>query len=115
MLNKTFCCWAAVVVGLSVVVAVANAQSDWSADMDRKRWYDYSKKKLDESLKRRLNGNLAKNVIMFLGDGLISFSLQLLSVTPQNWQIFIRLVSIYLFRYGSFHSDEWSNHGRSIE
>lgn len=58
---------------LSVVltVVVVSSQITWPAeDMDKQRWFDYSKKKIDESLKRKLNGNLAKNVIMFLGDGL---------------------------------------------
>lgn len=43
---------------------------DWSADTLPEKWIDYSKKKIKTSLKRELNGNVAKNVIFYLGDGI---------------------------------------------
>ena len=58
---------------LSVVLTavVVSSQFPWPAeDMEKQKWFDYSKKRIDESLKRKLNGNVAKNLILFLGDGM---------------------------------------------
>lgn len=53
---------------LAMVLGV-NAQVDWSADQYPQRWISYSRERIEKMLNRRLNGNVAKNVIMFLGDG----------------------------------------------
>lgn len=52
-----------------LLASVAYGQVDWSADELPGRWYTYSKDRIQQTLKRQLNGNVAKNVIMFLGDG----------------------------------------------
>ena len=54
---------------LSAVV-VCFGGKDWSLDEHPQKWNDYSKEKIDQMLKRKLNGNLAKNSILFLGDGM---------------------------------------------
>ncbi len=54
-----------------VLAAVVSADTDWTADMNPERWRTYSRDLIQLSLKRRLNGNVAKNLIMFLGDGTI--------------------------------------------
>lgn len=51
--------------------AYVSADLDWTADQFPKKWIDYSKSKLKESLTRKLNGNLAKNLVFFLGDGIV--------------------------------------------
>ena len=43
---------------------------DWSEDEIAEKWHDYAKDKLDFYLKRTLNGNVAKNIVIFLGDGM---------------------------------------------
>ena len=53
-----------------MAVFVVRCQVDWSADEDPEKWRSYSKNRLQQSLNRKLNGNLAKNLIMFLGDGM---------------------------------------------
>ena len=35
-----------------------------------KKWTDYNNNRIDKILKRKLNGNVAKNMILFLGDGM---------------------------------------------
>ena len=47
-----------------------NCASDWSGDKDPQRWNDYAFDKIQANLKKRMNTNLAKNVILFLGDGM---------------------------------------------
>lgn len=43
---------------------------DWTSDLNSNKWNTYSKNKLDNMLNRHLNGNVAKNIILFLGDGM---------------------------------------------
>lgn len=47
-----------------------DGSKDWSNDENRDRWNKYSTDRIDEILKRDLNGNVAKNLIIFLGDGM---------------------------------------------
>lgn len=46
-----------------------NCSKDWSADVQPQKWNKIAKEKIDTILNRKLNGNIAKNVILFLGDG----------------------------------------------
>lgn len=39
-------------------------------DEDPKKWINNAKETIDSLLKRKLNGNIAKNLILFLGDGM---------------------------------------------
>jgi hypothetical protein len=41
------------------------------------KWFKYSKDRLDKILNRRLNGNVAKNIIFFIGDGMVTLFIQL--------------------------------------
>lgn len=43
--------------------------ADWSEDQYPEKWFRYSREKLTESLNRKVNNKIAKNVIIFLGDG----------------------------------------------
>jgi alkaline phosphatase len=45
-------------------------QADWSNDMNADKWYRQARDTIDAQLKRKLNRNVAKNVILFLGDGM---------------------------------------------
>lgn len=54
---------------LSLVIA-CHCGKDWSDDQYPKKWNDYSKQRIDKMLTRKLNGNVAKNIILFLGDGM---------------------------------------------
>lgn len=48
----------------------SNCDVDWSGDINPEKWMTYSKNLIEHTLKRRLNGNVAKNVVFFLGDGM---------------------------------------------
>lgn len=50
---------------------LVNCSKDWSSDVHPQKWNKYAKEKIDQILNRKLNGNVAKNVILFLGDGTI--------------------------------------------
>jgi hypothetical protein len=54
---------------LSIVIAWYCDKS-WSEDENPKKWTDYNNNRIDEILKRKLNGNVAENMIFFLGDGM---------------------------------------------
>jgi len=43
---------------------------NWSNDINPEKWYDDARKNIEHILNRRLNGGLARNIIMFLGDGM---------------------------------------------
>lgn len=60
------------IIALIICLSVERFEGskDWSKDEKRERWNKYSSDKIDEILKRDLNGNVAKNVILFLGDGM---------------------------------------------
>ena len=44
--------------------------SDWSQDMDPNKWNSYARDKLDAIINQKRNRNVAKNVILFIGDGM---------------------------------------------
>ncbi len=39
-------------------------------DQNPKKWNKYAFDKIQQSLHKKINGNVAKNVILFLGDGM---------------------------------------------
>lgn len=43
---------------------------DITEDINPQKWKDYSKKRLESTLTMKINGNIAKNSILFLGDGM---------------------------------------------
>ena len=43
---------------------------DWSVEKDPSFWNDQARSSIDELLQRQENHRLAKNVILFLGDGM---------------------------------------------
>ena len=51
-------------------IILINGSKDWSEDMYPLKWNDYSRNKIEHMLNRQLNGNVAKNLILFLGDGM---------------------------------------------
>lgn len=53
-----------------VILSAVECSKDWTEDMFSYKWNDYSRKRIDSMLSRQLNGNVAKNVILYLGDGM---------------------------------------------
>lgn len=45
-------------------------EADWSMDINPQKWMKYSQDRIEQTLKRKVNGNVAKNAIFFLGDGM---------------------------------------------
>jgi len=52
------------------VLFVVSCSKDWSADEKPDKWINYSKDKLDQILNRKINGQIAKNILIYLGDGM---------------------------------------------
>ena len=52
------------------LVALIDAGKDWSEDTKPEKWMKYSRNRIDHILDRKINGNIAKNIILFLGDGM---------------------------------------------
>ena len=64
-------CFLAIVCLLVLVTRSAHAgRTDWSVEKSASFWRDQARASIDEQLKRRENTKVAKNVIMFLGDGM---------------------------------------------
>lgn len=55
---------------LAYVVTKIKCGKDWSEDQNPEKWYDDAKRNIEHILNRQLNGKIAKNVILFLGDGM---------------------------------------------
>ena len=58
---------------LFIIVTIflnVNASRDWSNDKKPERWNKYASDKIRKILNRDINGNVAKNIILFLGDGM---------------------------------------------
>ena len=66
---KLFKIWQIFLICLNSGILI-NGQIDWSEDISRLKWFDSAKRNIDKMLNRKLNGNVAKNVILFLGDGM---------------------------------------------
>jgi hypothetical protein len=59
------------VFGIGLVCLVCHLSCfDWSQDVHPEKWNKYAKAKLDEILNRNINLNIAKNIILFIGDGM---------------------------------------------
>lgn len=43
---------------------------DWSADQNPNKWNTYARETIESLLKTKLNRNIAKNLILFIGDGM---------------------------------------------
>ena len=50
----------------------ASTRFDWSGDEMPERWLTYGKEKIDKILNQKINKNIAKNIVFFLGDGNIN-------------------------------------------
>ena len=44
--------------------------TDWKSDENPQKWNNQAKQTLDDLLKSKINQNVAKNLIIFLGDGM---------------------------------------------
>lgn len=55
---------------LVVLFSFTFAFSDWSADVYPEKWFWNAQTHLEKILTRKPNKNLAKNTILFLGDGM---------------------------------------------
>jgi alkaline phosphatase len=54
-----------------LLINVNGDQFKWyKEDENPKKWINNAKETIDSLLKRKLNGNIAKNLILFLGDGM---------------------------------------------
>lgn len=53
-----------------LVVGTISGFKDWSKDRAPEKWNKEARVTLDELLVRGINKNIAKNVILFLGDGM---------------------------------------------
>lgn len=62
-------CFFYAIINLTVL-SLSNAQHDWSNDQNPEKWNKLAKDTIDEILSRKLNKNIAKNLIMFIGDGM---------------------------------------------
>ena len=49
---------------------LVDSSVDWSEDRNPEKWNNLAKKTLENILNRKLNRNIAKNLIMFIGDGM---------------------------------------------
>lgn len=52
------------------MLGIVSSKVDFSEDESPLKWYKYAEERLDRMLNRKLNTNKAKNVILFLGDGM---------------------------------------------
>ncbi len=52
------------------VITYSVSIKDWSDDIIADKWRNYGKNKIDSVLNKKKNTNIAKNVILFLGDGM---------------------------------------------
>lgn len=50
--------------------SITLASVDWSQDKYSEKWYNNARDNLQKILRRKPNKNLAKNTILFLGDGM---------------------------------------------
>ena len=53
-----------------VLFSIVYCDTDWSEDINPQKWIKYSQDRIQQMLKRKINGNVAKNSIFFLGDGM---------------------------------------------
>ena len=56
-----------VAVLLLCLVSTSLSQVDWSEDIGNQKWEKYGQERLARLLDRKLNGKVAKNIILFIG------------------------------------------------
>lgn len=54
---------------LYAVVTIVVHAADWSLDQDPLKWNKQAKETIEEILKMKPNRKIAKNIILFIGDG----------------------------------------------
>ncbi len=69
MITKSFSFYQVALLSLLVVVYV-QCSKDWTEDEYSYKWYDYSKNRINKVLNRKINKNVAKNIVLYLGDGM---------------------------------------------
>lgn len=112
-------------LNLLIFVNLSHGSLDWSADTQPGRWYKNAIEKINHMLNRKLNKNIAKNVILFLGDGNFQIVIRLMIF---NSALNFPITFFYLFfvifnndfvccfvRNGNFDHNCWSNSKGSIE
>ena len=55
---------------ITLLFAIAYCIGDWQDDIRADKWKVQAKNNIDQVLRKRRNTNIAKNVILFLGDGM---------------------------------------------
>lgn len=46
-----------------------SGKTDWSSDKNPEKWNQMARDTINDVLNKKINQNIAKNVILFLGDG----------------------------------------------
>lgn len=57
-------------LAVSAIICLVHAFADWSADMNPDKWNKQAKENIYKILSKKRNQNIAKNLILFLGDGM---------------------------------------------
>lgn len=58
---------------LLLLIRSVLSSKDWSSDMQPGKWNKYAKDRINKIINKKPNGNIAKNIILFLGDGFSFF------------------------------------------
>lgn len=56
--------------GMMIFVVVNAARNDWAVEKNAEFWNEQARADINDILRREENNRIAKNVIMFLGDGM---------------------------------------------
>jgi alkaline phosphatase len=48
----------------------SSSRHDWSDDISREKWFKYGKKRLESIISEQQINTVAKNIILFVGDGM---------------------------------------------
>ena len=57
-------------LGLIFLISLASCTVDWSDDQRPDKWNKHAQDTIDQLLNRKINQNIAKNIILFVGDGM---------------------------------------------
>jgi hypothetical protein len=57
-----------------IICGSLESSKDWTQDIQRERWNKEAIQNINRVLNKKLNGNIAKNIILFLGDGTFCLS-----------------------------------------
>lgn len=58
------------ILGCLLTLQAISCSKDWTEEMFPYKWNEYSKQRLSMMLNRKFNGNVAKNLVLYLGDGM---------------------------------------------